>query len=701
MVQHVQQLVVVDQDAMSYARGNSRVALFDESGNQVRPVSDKQTPINTLDPKYFKPHATDDTTMLQSALDDAFVTKRNLHFSRRPLGEPYIVSGSGVILKISPGVSITSDPNVVLKVKDNNGNYKTIFGGTGLNTDLSNLIIENLTIDQNSTGNPVSDVSSLLVEGTQRFCVYVGAGSNITVRQCKFKNVDGLNTLYIGSSSMKDVRVEDCEFDLVGSSPAWHDHSTIYLSCDGSTVSRNKFRGILGSNGATTAIETHGPNQDVSHNRVDGYKIGANITGITSIGNDGISVIQNVIRNVLIGIQLWSWNGTNGGLVDVDVSHNRIHINRDPWTLLATDHPKGICINQSASGSYTIEHIIGLRISNNTIRFGAFSISNPNDYSNGSGIELVSQVSTMEIRDLDLGYNLVVSALGPALRIGCKLIRAMIHKNRFVDPSSTSQSLGTPAGFTSFWRSGICATGNADFYDVKIQDNQTFDTRGTHLLAQAFATSLSTGQVTRCEEGKNTIVCYDGIVLPETNQTSTKRFDALGVPMGRRLKSGLYHTAQGGTPTTLALTAGNEYAIPFEVGSQQSFVEIAANITVVGSSGALLRFGLRADDGNGGPGTLLADFGTISSETLAARAITINKVFPAGTLWLTVTAQVAGCTVTAISGWLVGASGASSVAGAIGGRSSQYQTGVTGSLPNTFVSGGQTPNAPAVFVKAA
>lgn len=701
MNQTSEQAVVVPQTNIRPHQKTSRLSLFFEDGEPVKLFQSNSLPVNVLDKTFSLSGTTNNTESIQSAFDHAADLGLNVYFPMRPLGQPYMVGGSGVLIKIPPGVSISSDPGVVVKVINNNGDYKTIFGGETNETDLTNLVIENLTIDQNSNGNAVSDVGVLYQQGTQRFCIYSGAGSNITVRDCKFKNVDGLNTIYIGSPTMKDARVQDCSFDLVGTSPAWHDHSTLYLSCDGLFITGNKFRGVLGSNGATTAIETHGPNQIVTSNIVESYKIGANITGLTNLGNDGLTVNDNQFRNVLIGVQLWSWLGTNGGLIDVDVSHNRIHINRDPWTLTSSDHPRGICLNQSASGGSSLANVKGLNLSNNFIRFGSFSVSHPNDYLNASGIELVSQDSLIEIQELTMYNNLVVDSIGPSLRIGCKLRRAQIHDNVWMDPSRTSQALGSPAGFTTFWQSSVVATGNADFYDVKMWGNRTFDTRGSHVLVQGFATSLSTGNVTRCEEWDNTVVCSDGVTIPESSQSASKRFSARGVPTGRRLKSGLYHTAEGGVPTTLALAVGNEYAIPFNVGSQQSFNEIAANITVVGTAGALLRYGLRADDGNGAPGALISDFGTVTATTLAARAVTISKTFPTGLLWLTVTAQVAGCTVTAISGWLVGASGASSVAGAIGGRSAQYQTGVTGALPATFTSGGQTPNAPAIFVRAA
>lgn len=691
-----QQAVVVPKTEMRFGQTSLRLSLFNTDGSPLDPPNKTDLPISALDPIFGLTGVADNTESIQAGWEKSGLLGRSFHFPMRPLGQPYVIGGDGYLLSIPTGLNtITSDPNVVLKVKSSNGNYKAMIGAS-TSIDLTNLIIQNLVFDQNTPGNPVSNVSTLLVEGTQRFCIYVGSGSNIRIQNCQFRNVDGLNTCYIGSPTMKDVRIQDCEFDVIGASSAWHDHSTIYTSCDGSSIVNNKFRGVLGGLGATTAIETHGPNQVVIGNRVESYKIGSNITGLTNLGNDMIHVKDNNFRNVLLGIQLWSWSGTNGGLVDIIIEGNNILINRDPWTLGSSDFARGVCLNQAASGSGSVTNINNLKIIRNNIRYKSFIQSLTNDYQNSGGIELVSQDSSVQIIDGEIAYNSVINAIGPALRVGVKLCRVDIHDNHWVDPVSTSE-----ASPPSAWKSAVVMTGNADFIDVRKWSNRTYDTRGTRKLVQGWLTSLSTGNAVRCEEWDNTVVCYDGGLIPENSQTIGKRFSSRGVPVGRRLKTGLYHTAQGGTPTTLALVSGQEYAIPFEVGSQQSFNEIAANVTVVGGTGGLLRFGLRLDDGTGAPGALVADFGTVSSETLASRAVTISQTFPSGNLWLTVTAQVSGCTVTAISGWLVGASGASSVAGAIGGRSAHYQTGVTGSLPATFTSGGQTPNAPAVFVKAA
>lgn len=695
-----QQFVVVDQEKANYFRGTTKVALFDEVGRGVSLPNAQNDPVNVSDSRFLLDGTVDNTSSILSAISFAESTKRNIHFSSRPLGQPYVVKGSGTIIPIPAGVSITSDKNVVVKVADNNGDYKTIFGPSG-SADLSGFCMDGLTVDQNASGNIVSSVSKFYVEGTQRFVLYIGAGTgdHVRVENCTFKNVDGLNTLYLGSPTMQNVVVRNNDFLSVGNSPAWHDHSTIYTSCDGSTITDNRFYGILGSNGATTAIETHGPNQIVANNRVTSYKIGANITGITNLGNDTILVKGNEFYNVLIGVQLWSWKPTEGttlGLRDVKIIDNIITIKRDPWSIGASDFARGICLNQSASGGRILDNIYTLSIVGNSIRYLSTTVFLTNDYQNSCGIELVSQDTSVEIQDLKLLNNDVTGSLGPALRIGVRIRRARIRDNDWKDSFSTNESPAT------FWRSSVCITGNADLIDVRMSGNQSFDTRGTHKLVQGWATSFSGGNtVTRCEEWDNPIICTDGSLLSEKNQaTASKRFSARGVSTGRRMETGLYHTAEGGTPTTLALTVNQEYAIPIDIGNQMSISEIAANVTVVGTAGAVLRYGIRYDNGNGAPGTLLADLDVVSSTTLASRAITVSQVIPAGRMWLTITAQVAGCTVTAISGWLVGASGATSVAGAIGGRSAHYQTGVSGALPQSFTSGGQTPNAPVVFIKA-
>jgi hypothetical protein len=647
-------------------------------------------PVSALDTAYGLTGSTDNTAAMQDALDAAAAAGRNIHFPMRAHAQPYTVGGSGVMLKVAAGVNITADPGVVFKVKNNNGNYKAILGGTTSSTDLSGLVVQGVTFDQNTSGNAVSDVKTLYVDGTQRFCVLVGVGSVIRVKDCTFRHIDGLNTIYAGGPAMKDVRIQDCEFDLVGTSPRWHDHSTLYISCDGLTITGNKFRGILGGPGSTTAIETHGPSQVVTSNRVEGYKIGANITGITKLGNDGVIVSANVIRNALIGIQLWSYTGANDGLRDCAVTDNVINLTRDPWIVGAYDFPKGVCLAATST-----DHVDGLTITGNRIRFGSSSAAALTGEYQANGIDLVTTDSTRELRNFDISDNTVIGALGPGMRLQMVAKRGRVSGNYFIDPASSTET-----AMPSFWKSAM--TFLNDLSDVDVYGNRLFDTRGIHKVAQMFATSI-TGAVTRCEQWDNKLVCLDGASLPESVQTSGKRFSPrAAVPVATRFATALYYGPEGAR-STANLSVNQATAVPFWVGNLQRFDRIGCEVTVAGAASSVVRLGVYVDNGSGLPGELVFEAGTVAGGSTGAKEIKISKTLPAGLYWLVLVGQGGTPQVRAVSNNILGGAGVSTLALATGAtpRPGYYMTGVSGALPHTWTMSGQTATPGVVVLRAA
>ena len=653
-------------------------------------------PVSALDPAHGLAGTTDNTAAIQAAMDAAATAGRNIHFPMRALGQPYVIGGTGLILKVAPGVKITADPGVTIKVKNNNGNYKSMLGGTVAGSDLSGLVVEGVTFDQNTPNNVVSNVASYYVDGSQRFCILAGIGSGITIKDCKFINIDGLNTLYLGGSAMKDVRVQDCEFDLVGTSPARHDHSTIYTTCDGQTITGNKFRGVLGGYGAVTAIETHGSSQVVTDNRIDGFQIGMNITGITDIGNDGVLVQGNTIYNALIGIQLWSWSGTNGGLKNVHLDNNIIRLNRDAWYHTPSSaHPRGICVAQASGGGGTITHIEQLKITRNTITFKTASNSLTNDYLNASGIELVTTDATIELRVLEVSDNTVIGALGPGLRHSMLTRIGKINDNTWIDCSATAEG-----GVPSFWRSGMCLlNGHAD---LQVFGNRTFDRRGNHVLEQGFATSFS-GTLTRSEQWDNKVVCLDGASLPESVQTYGKRFGPrAAVPVANRFTPALYYGPEGAR-STANLSLNQATAVPFWVCNRQPFDRIGCEVTVPGATSSVVRLGVYADNGEGLPGGLVFEAGTVAGGSKGTKEINISKTLPAGLYWLVLVGQGGNPQVRAVSNNILGGAGVSTLALATGAtpRPGYYMIGVSGALPSTWKMSGQTATPGVVVLRAA
>lgn len=176
-------------------------------------------------------------------------------------------------------------------------------------------------------------------------------------------------------------------------------------------------------------------------------------------------------------------------------------------------------------------------------------------------------------------------------------------------------------------------------------------------------------------------------------------FTFLGDQRIRPMQSGQWRGVQGGALSTAAHSASVERAAPFEAPVGTVLQTVAVNVTTLAAS-SVVRLGARTDV-NGRPGTLLADWGTVASDTTGEKTISISFVVPATRIWLTATPQggaptltirsLAGNTVDGLTSTELFA-GTSAVA--------VFQSGVTGALPGPFTAGGVTA-ATMIIVQAA
>ena len=93
-----------------------------------------------------------------------------------------------------------------------------------------------------------------------------------------------------------------------------------------------------------------------------------------------------------------------------------------------------------------------------------------------------------------------------------------------------------------------------------------------------------------------------------------------------------------------ALTAGNpgngvaSYA-PYWVDEAQAFDRIAVFVNTAGSAEAVERLAVFNDDGNGRPGTLVVDAGTVEAATTGAKEATISVTLTPGLYWVAAAGQ--------------------------------------------------------------
>jgi len=179
--------------------------------------------------------------------------------------------------------------------------------------------------------------------------------------------------------------------------------------------------------------------------------------------------------------------------------------------------------------------------------------------------------------------------------------------------------------------------------------------------------------------------------------TDKARFDALDVLSYRR--AGTYHAGLNSAAFSPQDTLANNLDImPFYVPAAQTFDRIAINVTTPATGNA--RLGIYFDSGAVYPGALLLDAGTVTTETLGIRALTITLNLPPGLYWLA-RLQDAAPSIQGLS-----------TTGAISLGSEDLATSITGyrlgraygeGLPAPFSAGAAllTEARPAVFLRRA
>lgn len=154
----------------------------------------------------------------------------------------------------------------------------------------------------------------------------------------------------------------------------------------------------------------------------------------------------------------------------------------------------------------------------------------------------------------------------------------------------------------------------------------------------------------------------------------------------------------------------NERASLFTVARPCFVDKLGVSVTVVGTAGAVIRLGIRADDGSGArPGTLLVDAGTVIGTAAATAEATFTPfaMLPGVRYWLTATIQGAAGTRPTLRD-----NRTSTPLGGVGGTTSAIvldnavvgMTGsstVSGALPSTNASWQSTSTVPRIAVHVA
>ncbi|MBU7317236.1 glycosyl hydrolase family 28-related protein [Paenibacillus oleatilyticus] len=379
--------------------------------------------------------AADDMAAIQAAIDAVSALGGGTVYF--PVGT-YIVSPllqtKRIILKSN--VNLRGEgSNSVIKVRNDAGDYWTIFGGFQGSPKVSNVRISQLRIDQNVLNNttcsidPGRDTNGTKDFYWRQFCIALFDFDNITIEHVQFAPICGVNTITLNNPACKNVRILNCSFEFVeAKAPKYYDNSAVYINARSHTIQNCRF---LNTNPkkykAFGAMETHAGQSVVSGNITDGYFTGIHIQS-SEIANDpelrktldfsDMTISGNTFSNACLAVQLWPRK--EFPVKNVSITGNTISINNKHHNfsmMLGIGSFPGVLPD---SGGYD-----NITISGNTIQFQEeFVRRNPND-PNEAGVPILEDrafgigfVRPVEASNIVISGNVIKNCPFTGIRIG-------------------------------------------------------------------------------------------------------------------------------------------------------------------------------------------------------------------------------------------------------------------------------------------
>lgn len=384
----------------------------------------------------------------------------------------YLVGSAGTAAWLTwplySGCDVSGDGigNTTIKFADNGVQYDTLLSEVGF---ASGITIHDLTIDQNATNNQSQKIKLLDPTGANFMLVSCIAASCVTVRDCEFLDVYGVNTIQIGGGG-SHVTVTGNRLTSSPIGGAWYDNSAIYVDCLDHHVAGNVLTGINtravvngGCSWSVGGIEVHGGPSVVSGNTVLDFLHGCNVVNSAYV-DDAIGCESAITGN--------TFNLCNNGVViwaTANTTHRVCRISNNTMLLNPVIDPI-IAANVNILGvGFTPGAYEDFDITDNTIRFLAPSdvvLRESSIAGIGNPFAEASAFSNLNIRG-----NTITRA--PVMGIGLRgtWSNAEISGNTIIDAG-----VGNCA--TADHRSAIYADGSP-WSQVGVHDNQIKYTGGS------------------------------------------------------------------------------------------------------------------------------------------------------------------------------------------------------------------------------
>jgi hypothetical protein len=393
----------------------------------------------------------------------------------------------GNLITARASVTLKSE-GAVIKIADNSPAYNAVIGSSA---DVTGFVLDGVTIDQNKDNNPVPTLNAF----EYAFAVHLVNGTNMRVRNCTFKNCDGINTVVMNGGSRTDgvvnvgnAFITDNVFENIGTS-ATHDHSTIYTNATSATITGNHFYGrSTVAKSAFCAIEVHGSSHRLTNNHIENYREGINATGI-AFETDTQIVAHNTIMRCMRGVRAFSQAlaGTvDPGIRAMQISNNSIVLAPDFWAATHAVAPHGV------SFTSTDDHSVhGLNIQNNSIIFLPYTGSSTSVASILSAGVSYSRTggTTNYDRAIDISGNTIVGPLSAGvMMVGLRVKGLSIHDNLILDPGHKALVASDE------YRAGVALV-SGEAIGASIHNNRIYDTRPGGGTTRGVSWFVSSGSI--------------------------------------------------------------------------------------------------------------------------------------------------------------------------------------------------------------
>ncbi|WP_409340405.1 glycosyl hydrolase family 28-related protein [Paenibacillus sp. MBLB4367] len=371
--------------------------------------------------------STDDTQRIRDAINAVSAMGGGTVFF--PRGTYIVAPSLSSRIDLKSNVNLLGEgTNSVIKVKNNAGDYWTIFGTMNpASARVENVRIAHLCIDQNVDNNtscgidPAKDAAGNYY--WRQFCIALYDYENIVIDHVRFDPTCGVNTITLNKPTCQKATITDCEFRFVhakGTSTANYDNSAVYLNGTNHTVMNCKFYAAIDAK-ALGAIETHTGQSVITGNVTDGYCTGVNLQAseqTTALDHCDMTIAGNTFSNANNGIQLWPRLGYP--LKNVTISGNTISLNNTAHLRITTT---GI---GTAGGAEDVGAFENITISGNTILFKeelTYRSSLDGAFTCGIGFTRGADTSVnplgIEYRNILISNNLIRNAPTFGIHIGC------------------------------------------------------------------------------------------------------------------------------------------------------------------------------------------------------------------------------------------------------------------------------------------